>query len=214
MRKILIALLFLCPAFAFADTKIIGNSSDTCSATIAGNYFLAQKFTAVATGPVTQIRFKTNGSATANVGIYSDVSGTITTRLTFADSVAVVSGWNNITVPTYTLTSGQNYWLASDSDATVACYDGTNGASNSMGYYARNQNLGMPLTASALTGGVYSDMNLQGWEISTTATSSDVATTTPDTTTKGDLGLIGLILLTFAWYYFIVHLHGKFFPVK
>jgi len=43
---------------------------------------------------------------------------------------------------------------------------------------------------------------------------TDEATTTPDTTTKGDLGLIGLILLTFAWYYFIVHLHGKFFPVK
>jgi len=51
-------------------------------------------------------------------------------------------------------------------------------------------------------------------EVATSTEETDVATTTPDTTTKGDLGLIGLILLTFAWYYFIVHLHGKFFPVK
>jgi len=215
MYKTLIFLAFVCPSFAFAETLIVGVPYQNCPDTVGiQNYFMAEPFVASSTGDVEMIRAYSAQNGTTNYGIYSDVAGAPTVRLGYKNNVAVVTGLNDITFPTTTLTNGVTYWLAYDTNGVLGCQQ-SSGGSNSAGYYALNQSSGMPVTPSALTfAGGYKNINLAGIQLSTTASSTDVASTSPDTTTKGDLGLIGLILLTFAWYYFIVHLHGKFFPVK
>jgi len=199
-----VALLsIVAPGIASADTQLIGNTSDTCSSNIAANYFLAEKFTASTTGVVTKIRARADASGLGNVGIYSDSAGAPNNRLTYVDDATIAIGWNEITVPSYTLNSGTDYWLAADMSNSGLCYDGTLGTGGCMGYYARNQSLGLPSVASALTGGVYCRMNLQGWEIS--ASPSPSATSTDlDASNVGSASL--LVFFAFIVFGFGVYL--------
>jgi len=122
---------------------------------------------------------------------------------------------------THALTTTVNSWyVMSGTNSAITPTDGTNcslrGTTDAW-MCDSNALLTAGSNSQAINGGAATWGIVQAGFIEVATSSeeeTDVASTSPDTTTKGDLGLIGLILLTFAWYAFIVHLHGKFFPVK
>lgn len=102
------------------DIKLLGNDDLSWAAVWASNYLVMQQFTAGASGTLKSIRIRTTGNANVVVAIYADSSGSPGSLLVSSASTAVVSGWNTITVPDQAIVSGTVYWLAMDSDTTIA----------------------------------------------------------------------------------------------
>jgi hypothetical protein len=65
--------------------------------------------------------------------VYTDSSGAPNSLMAANNaSTAVIAGWNNISIPAITVTSGQNYWLTFNSSAALV---GTKTASGSVRRY-------------------------------------------------------------------------------
>lgn len=75
----------------------------------------AYRYTASATGSAVHVRVYVNSGNTATslkAGIYSGTSAPTTLRVQGSTSVLAVGQWADVTIPTTTLTSGTQYWIA------------------------------------------------------------------------------------------------------
>jgi len=101
------------------EVKLVGADDATPDVTnISSDFIVLAKFTAVATGTMTQFRIRMKGSGNVQVGIYSDNAGAADALLNSVGSTAVVSGVNIITFPSTSIISGTDYWLAYNCDTS------------------------------------------------------------------------------------------------
>jgi hypothetical protein len=108
--------------------KLIGAADTTATGNEDPNYLLLDKFTAEATGSLSQIKIKAGAAGNVKVAIYSDVSGSPGSLLSAVNTgTSVTTGWNNISITTTTITSGTAYWLALISDSYCMSYKSTGG---------------------------------------------------------------------------------------
>src|SRR4030042_3569736 len=101
--------------------KLVGhNGLNENSAGGYGPYFVLLKYTAEATGTLSEIRIKAKSSGNVKVGFYADNSGEPGSRLAKKDaSTAVVAGWDTITLESSaSITKDTDYWLAFALDTT------------------------------------------------------------------------------------------------
>jgi len=111
--------------------KIIGAASDSTFTNVAtGGYFALGQFTAEASGDITELRVRCASSGNIKLAIYSDNGGEPGNLLpgAFTNSTPVVAGWNTIPFPTTTITTGQKYWLARNSDGNILYWQAQPGA--------------------------------------------------------------------------------------
>jgi hypothetical protein len=101
-----------------ATGKLIGSGSVSADATEAPDYFTLNKFTAEATGTVTEIKIYCGGATNVKVAIYENSGGEPGALLNAVNtSQACVAGWNTIAFPSTPVTNGVEYWLAMNQDA-------------------------------------------------------------------------------------------------
>ncbi|MGB8707167.1 MAG: hypothetical protein WCD72_04355, partial [Dehalococcoidia bacterium] len=93
--------------------KLIGSGSVSADTTEAPDYFCLSKFTAEATGAVTEIKIYCGGASNVKIGMYENNGGEPGALLNAVNtSQACVAGWNTIAFPSTAVTSGTDYWLA------------------------------------------------------------------------------------------------------
>jgi hypothetical protein len=100
-----------------ATDKLVGHD-DATGANNESGYFRFDKFTAVATGSITEFRIKAGASVNVRVALYSDNSGQPGTLLNSVAGTPVTSGWNTIAFPSTSIVSGTVYWLATITEGT------------------------------------------------------------------------------------------------
>jgi hypothetical protein len=95
------------------DGQMLIGAGDASSGPLtSGEIVLGIKFTAVATGTMTEFRIKAYQSGYAKVAIYADNSGEPGSRISYDNTGYSLSvGWNTISFPSTNLTSGTVYWL-------------------------------------------------------------------------------------------------------
>lgn len=104
--------------------KLVGRDDIAISGPNGANYIVMTKFTAVATGNVTEMRFRVAASVAGNVtiGIYADSSGS-PAALLGQKATAVSSGLERvITVAldsAISVVNGTPYWIAFNSSAAI-----------------------------------------------------------------------------------------------
>jgi RHS repeat-associated protein len=101
--------------------KLVGADSTTSSdGNAAANKFILSRFQAGQSGTLDQIRVNCTAAGFIKVALYADNSGA-PGSLKAADNVtrAVVAGWNNLIIPSFTISSGSYYWLAFNSSAAL-----------------------------------------------------------------------------------------------
>jgi parallel beta-helix repeat protein len=101
--------------------KLIGaDASTTSDASNASNYFILSRFTATASGDMTEFRVRCTAAGNIKVAVYADNSGEPGSLLNSVSSTPVtVVGWNTITFPSTPIISGYSYWLAFCSDGNI-----------------------------------------------------------------------------------------------
>jgi hypothetical protein len=101
--------------------KLIGaDESTTPDISNAGNYFVLSRFTATASGTITEFKIRCTAPGNVKVAIYADNSGEPGDIMPGAFATqSVVAGWNTIYLPYATINSGTSYWLASCSDGNI-----------------------------------------------------------------------------------------------
>lgn len=116
--------------YTSSGSKLLG-ANDATDTPAAADYLTLNKFTASATGNMTQLKVKASASANVKCALYADSSGTPGALITAMNTgQAVVSGWNTLTFTSTPITSGTTYWLATDIDTlggTTADASGTGG---------------------------------------------------------------------------------------
>ncbi|MCD6599709.1 MAG: hypothetical protein J7L19_03970 [Dehalococcoidia bacterium] len=106
----------------WAEGKMIGEDDHASDGTVDTGYIWADKFTASVTGVMDQFRVKVDGPGNLKLAVYADDAGEPGTLLNALNTgQAVTAGWNTITFPDTSLTSGTDYWLAFISDAKITC---------------------------------------------------------------------------------------------
>lgn len=100
---------------------LVGASVAGTSNTVA-NYFSLGKFTAVQTGHVTSFRVYSLVNGNVKVAIYADSGGEPGARLSYNNTAQAVTGgaWNTLTIPGLDITTGVDYWLATNRDTNGA----------------------------------------------------------------------------------------------
>jgi len=102
-----------------ATAKLIGNSNADTGGGLNLNYIGMCKFTAEATGKVSEIKVYCSVGGNAKVAIYADAGGAPGDKITGNDSdQACVSGLNTLSIGETNLVSGTDYWLAIIADTT------------------------------------------------------------------------------------------------
>jgi hypothetical protein len=136
-------------------------------AAVAAGYLLMDRFAAVSSGNVTQIRVKCTGAGSVKVALYTDVSGSPGSLIVANNAgVSVVAGWNVISLPTPTpVTAGTYYWIAYNSSA--ACVGPTVVPGASILYRALAYSSDFPASAGTgfTTAADYHSL-VAGWGIS------------------------------------------------
>jgi len=103
--------------------KLLGADDAAAVGPVGANYLVLDKWTALATGNVYQIRVKATGAGNVKVGLYTDVTGSPGILMNANDTGAsVVAGWNTINLPTTAVTMGTDYWIAYNSTANCVGY--------------------------------------------------------------------------------------------
>jgi hypothetical protein len=105
-------------------TKLVGRDDIALHQANAANYIVMTKFTAVATGNVTEMRFRVaaNTAGSVTIGIYSDSSGSPTTLLGEKETSVSSGASRVITVQLDTaipVTNGTAYWIATNGSAAL-----------------------------------------------------------------------------------------------
>lgn len=113
-----------------ASSKLLGADDTTAAGNQGSNYFILDRWTATATGNITEIRVKCGASGEVKLAIYADSSGSPGALLNAVNtSTLVSSGWNTINFPSTAVTSGTSYWLAFNSSASCVNYVWSSGRS-------------------------------------------------------------------------------------
>jgi len=104
--------------------KLLGHSGDQDTFDgYTASYFCLFKYTAEATGTLSEIRIKCSSAANIKVGFYDDSSGEPGSRLGKKDaSTTVIAGWNTIALESsVSVTKDTVYWLAFnvDTDSSI-----------------------------------------------------------------------------------------------
>lgn len=107
---------FSCPigSGVVTPTRLLGTNNDTWDGGAGGQVnVMIDKWTAVATGNVTEIRVKVSVAGTVKVALYADSSGNPGTLLSAVNTAQSVSiGWNTITLSTpVDVTQNTVYWI-------------------------------------------------------------------------------------------------------
>ena len=103
------------------------------------NFINATKFTASSSGTISTLFASVGGTIgtspnnQAQMGIYTDSSGSPGTLLRSSSSVSVTSGWNSFSISPTSITSGVTYWLAYN-------VNGTSDSHNNLNYEAGSSN--------------------------------------------------------------------------
>jgi len=101
--------------------KLLGMDDATATAAAGASYILMDRFAAVSSGNLSQIRVKCTGAGSVKVALYADSSGNPGSLLVANNAGAsVTSGWNTINLSSSpSITSGTYYWIAFNS--LLAC---------------------------------------------------------------------------------------------
>jgi hypothetical protein len=112
-----------------APQKLIGvNAGAPSTGAYPGSYFFLYRFQAVDTGDVVIFKIKTSASGNVKVAIYADSAGAPGALLSAVNtSTPVIAGWNNITITSTSVVTGNYYWLAYDSDLAIGYYQSAAG---------------------------------------------------------------------------------------
>ena len=101
--------------------KLIGSDDVSPDGPITANFISMSRFQATQSGNIISFRVRATGIGNVKVAIYADSGGEPGPRLGYNDSPqAVVAGWNSLSIPSTSITSGNYYWLAINSDTSVA----------------------------------------------------------------------------------------------
>jgi hypothetical protein len=144
------------------EQKFIGADDATVTGPAGAGYMVIGKFTASASGSVTQFRIKCSGPGNVKVAIYSDSSGEPGNLLNAVNTgTAVTTGWNTISFPATNVVVSTPYWLAFNSDVPVVGYAGLTGTAR----YKAATYSGFTFPGSAGAGFAPSSANLllAGW---------------------------------------------------
>jgi len=113
----------------YSDYYRVGCQTATV-ATVAGQYAANQvtysKFLTSSPGRIHFLRIYASGSGNVKVAIYSDSSGSPSSRL-YTATAAVVAGWNDIEIGPLDVTQNTYYWLAFNSDSAIISYASSGG---------------------------------------------------------------------------------------
>lgn len=103
-------------------TKLVGADDTTGTDGTAANYFLLAKFTAEASGDMTEFRIKSGASGNVKCALYADSGGEPAALITAMNTGQAVTGgqWNTLTFTSTPITNGTTYWLALNM-ATASC---------------------------------------------------------------------------------------------
>jgi hypothetical protein len=95
------------------NQKLIG-ADDAAGSQQSVGYFTLCKFTAVATGNMTEFRVKSSVAGNVKCAIYADSAGEPGALITAMDTGQAVDGlgWNTLNFTSTSITSGTVYWLA------------------------------------------------------------------------------------------------------
>jgi hypothetical protein len=146
------------------STKLIGADDATTGTNIGTNNAVWNKWAAISTGSVTQIRVKCNNSGNVKVAIYTDSSGNPGALLNAVNaSTPVSAGWNNISITATPVISGISYWLAYVEDSGCVAYQLATGVPRKFSTGHTYSTFSWPSTAGTLmdAGPVYDAV--AGW---------------------------------------------------
>jgi hypothetical protein len=152
---------------------MLGSDDAATTTAASNNYLVMDRYAAIATGNVTQIRVKCTTGGNVKVALYNDASGSPGTLITANNTGASVSaGWNNISLPSTPINSGQYYWIAFNSDVNCVGFIASTGS----GLAFRPFSYATDFPASAGTGfstyTIYHSLTA-GWGTSTPPTPPD-----------------------------------------
>jgi hypothetical protein len=101
--------------------RLIGSVTDGTNST-AASYFTLAKFTAVATGIVSEIHIYSLASGNVKLAIYEDVSGEPSTLITASNTgqAVIANQWNTLDIGNTNIIKDNVYWIACNSDTTGA----------------------------------------------------------------------------------------------
>jgi hypothetical protein len=154
-------------------TKLIG-ADDASGGNEGANYFLLTRFQAVASGPMSEFRVKSNANGNVKCALYQDNAGEPGALITAMNTGQAVTagGWNTLNFTSTSITSGTYYWLA-------ICFD-TGGAVQYIsggtwrGKSATYSTFTFPDPAgSGFSSGAYTDLEAGWGETGVAKTSSD-----------------------------------------
>ena len=101
-----------------ATEKLLGRDDESGSAG-APNYWRMDRYVALKSGTITEIKIRSTASGNVKVAIYADKAGEPGELLgANNDGQAVTSGWNTLTIEPIPIIKGTHYWLAHCHDAT------------------------------------------------------------------------------------------------
>ena len=152
---------------------LVGSASAPISNTLTSNYVWYSKFTAIASGRLTEYRVTCDASMNVKVAIYSDNAGSPGSRLAYNDSSqAVISGINTLTISSINIASGTVYWVAIIADASynVGRYATTGGIGRFK--YAIYTTFSWPATAGTGFTSSESIVVISGWGLAVTPPSA------------------------------------------
>jgi phosphotransferase system IIB component len=103
--------------------KLLGADDAAAAGPVGNNFLVLDRWPAVLTANVTQIRVKCTTTGNVKVALYTDNSGSPGTLINANNTgAAVITGWNNITIPSTAVISGTNYWIAYNSTTNCVGY--------------------------------------------------------------------------------------------
>jgi len=150
-----------------ATGRLIGstNTYETGYNTLK-DYFQLVKFTALATGIVTEIRVYSYASGHVKVAIYADNAGEPGSLITANNSnQSVMAGqWNMLAIGNTNLTKDVNYWLAWNED-TNTCMSGHSGTQSRRYKLGAYSDFNFPDPAGSGFSSATSDICVAGWGI-------------------------------------------------
>lgn len=146
------------------EIKLVG-ADDASSGvlTVSHNFIVFGKFTAEASGTMTQFRFRAKTSGNVNIGIYTahGVTGLPDVLLNSdVTTLGVIAGVNSLSFPSTSITSGTDYWLAYNTDTFDLV--GTITVGGTTRYSALSFGTGFPNPAGGATGATWINL-IAGW---------------------------------------------------
>ncbi len=158
-------------------TKLVGADDVAQTGNEGANYFLLCKFTAVASGTMTEFRVKSAVAGNVKCAIYADNAGEPGALITSMNTGQAVtgSGWETLTFTPTSITNGVAYWLAVCFDtAGAVTYKNSGGGTPYRTKTATYSSFTFPDPAGSGFTSYNNFYDIEaGWEAATAKTSSD-----------------------------------------